>query len=63
MTPRNITMMMAALLLSGCGTYNHWTPRELDPVTRYSCDDGYYDCTLRTSNQAGNRGKASGGAK
>lgn len=59
-----IAIAVAAIaLLSGCGTYNSWTPREAETATRYSCADGYYDCGLRTSNQAGDHGKASRGAR
>ncbi|MBB3144893.1 hypothetical protein FHS21_001294 [Phyllobacterium trifolii] len=54
-----IATVTAALQLSGCGTYNTWTPREAETATRYSCADGYYNCDLRTSNTAGDNGKAS----
>ncbi|MBB3234397.1 uncharacterized protein YceK [Phyllobacterium endophyticum] len=59
MIPRKILIVIAALQLSGCGTYNSWTPREIEAATRYSCADGYYQCGLRTSNRSSEMGSGS----
>jgi hypothetical protein len=63
MTPRKILIVIAALQLSGCGTYNSWTPRKIEAATRYSCADGYFDCGLRTSNRSGEMGRSSRSSK
>lgn len=37
-------------ILSGCGTYNSWTPRTGTSVEAYrerSCASGYYNCDFR----------------
>lgn len=39
-----VVIVTTALQLSGCGTYNSWTPREPDPVAERSCASGYYQC-------------------
>lgn len=39
-----VVIVTAVLQLSGCGTYNSWTPREHDPVPERSCTSGYYQC-------------------
>lgn len=40
----------ASALLSGCGTYNSWTPKSGTSVDSYngrSCASGYYNCDFR----------------
>jgi len=52
MKTATIAALIAACLLTGCRTSNDWrTGFGLFPPQR-SCANGYYDCSLRTSNQA-----------
>lgn len=40
----------AIALLTGCGTYNGWTPKtgtSVDAYNERSCASGYYDCATR----------------
>lgn len=41
-----VAVVTASLQLSGCGTYNTWTPREPEAAPEYSCASGYYNCRL-----------------
>jgi hypothetical protein len=51
--------LVALSMLAGCSsTHNRWQSRVeayfMNPAR--SCASGYYDCSLRTSNQAGQYG-------
>lgn len=44
-------------LLSGCGTYNSWTPKTGTSVGDYnerSCASGYYNCDFRSGSHDSN---------
>jgi hypothetical protein len=48
---RAATALITACLLIGCGTKVDWRARyNALWQTNHSCASGYYDCSLRTSN-------------
>lgn len=51
-----VAIVTASLQLSGCGSFNTWTPREPEAAPERSCAAGYYDCPLRGGRDAGDKG-------